>query len=59
MAILPDWLGDGGFVAVVSNPPVGVTSLVYAPYPPGVSSLSYVVAAHYPPSVINLSYSQE
>jgi len=41
MGILPDWLGEGGFVTVSGNPSPDVQSLSYAPTPPEVQELTW------------------
>lgn len=41
MGILPDWLGEGGFIAVAANPPVGLQSPRYAKNPVSATRLAF------------------
>lgn len=56
MGILPDWLGEGGFIAVAANPPAGITALEYARRPAGVSELAYSGLTRYPAAFVNCGY---
>jgi len=56
MGILPDWLGEGGFVAVTSNPPAGARSIAYARRPAAVTLLSFSDVARYPARPFGAGY---
>jgi len=57
MGILPDWLGEGGFIAVAANPPAGARTIGYARRPVRISALSYAGLTRYPPKVSGAGYS--
>jgi hypothetical protein len=56
MGILPDWLGEGGFIAVAANPPPNPQGASYARRPTSVRELSFQVATVYPARVADLGY---
>lgn len=48
MGILPDWLGEGGFIAVAANPPAGARSIGYARRPTAVVLLAFSGVTRFP-----------